>query len=203
LVDATAAQSLAGRAHRIEDATPARAIPLRLFEGHVHRLALLAIAELGVVMLCVYGAVLTRFSGFPGTFSAFQATVDPIWPRALLIAGVFLLCLVAMGLYQLRQRARFAGIAARLLIAVLVAEGALGLIFYLAPSLFVGRGVFGLAGIFAFSGLVLTRLAFLRVVDEDIFKRRVLVWAPAPARRPSPSGCAEAPTNAASRSSAT
>ena len=73
LVDATAAQSLADRAHRIEDATPARAIPLRLFEGHVHRLALLAIAELGVVMLCVYGAVLTRFSGFPGTFSAFQA----------------------------------------------------------------------------------------------------------------------------------
>ncbi len=53
LVDATAAQSLADRAHRIEDATPARAIPLRLFEGHVHRLALLAIAELGVVMLCV------------------------------------------------------------------------------------------------------------------------------------------------------
>src|SRR6266480_4707005 len=176
LVDATAADSLAGTAHRIEDATPARAIPLRLFEGHVHRLALLAIAELGVVMLCVYGAVLTRFSGFPGTFSAFQATLDPIWPRALLIAGVFLLCLVAMGLYQLRQRARFAGIAARLLIAVLVAEGALGLIFYLAPSLFVGRGVFGLAGIFAFSGLVLTRLAFLRVVDEDMFKRRVLVW---------------------------
>src|SRR5437879_13713209 len=94
-------------------------------------------------MVCVYGAVLTRFSGFSGTFSAFQATVGPIWPRALLIAGVFLLCLVAMGLYQLRQRARFTGIAARLLIAVLVAEGALGLIFYLAPSLFVGRGALG------------------------------------------------------------
>src|SRR5205823_6371246 len=65
---------------------------------------------------------------------------------------------------------------AQLAIAVLVAEGALALIFYLAPSLFVGRGVFGLAGIFAFSGLVLTRLAFLRVVDGDMFKRRVLVW---------------------------
>ncbi len=177
IIDATRARSLGIEAHGTTvDAAPARAISLRLFEGHVHRLALLAIAELGVVMLCVYGAVLTRFSGFSGTFSAFQATVDPIWPSALLIAGVFLLCLVAMGLYQLRQRARFAGIAARLLIAVLVAEGALGLIFYLAPSLFVGRGVFGLAGIFAFSGLALTRLAFLRVVDEDIFKRRVLVW---------------------------
>src|SRR5437879_12733441 len=120
-------------------------------------------------MVCVYGAVLTRFSGFSGAFSAFQATVGPMWPRALLIAGVTVLCLVAMGLYQLRQRARFAGIAARLLIAVLVAEGALGLIFYLAPSLFVGRGVFGLAGIFAFPGLVLTRLVFLALVDQHLF----------------------------------
>ncbi len=114
MVDASSVHSLPARPHRIEDAAPARAMPLRLFEGHVHRLALLAIAELGVVMLCVYGAVL--------------------------------------------------------------AEAALGLIFYLAPSLFVGRGVFGLAGIFAFSALVLSRLAFLRVVDQDIFKRRVLVW---------------------------
>ena len=176
MVDAASVHSFAARPHRIEDATPARATPLRLFEGHVHRLALLAITELGVVMLCVYGAVLARFSGFSGTFDAFQATVGPIWPRALLIAGVTLLGLAAMGLYQLRQRARFAGIVARLLIAVVIAEGALGLIFYLAPSLFVGRGVFGLAGIFAFSALVLTRLAFLRVVDQDIFKRRVLVW---------------------------
>jgi len=176
MVDASSVHSLPARPHRIEDAAPARAMPLRLFEGHVHRLALLAIAELGVVMLCVYGAVLARFSGFPGTFDAFQETVGPVWPRALLIAGVNLLGLAAMGLYQLRQRARFAGIVARLLIAVVMAEAALGLIFYLAPSLFVGRGVFGLAGIFAFSALVLTRLAFLRVVDQDIFKRRVLVW---------------------------
>jgi sugar transferase (PEP-CTERM system associated) len=176
MVDATPARSLAVRAHWRVDATPSHPTPLRLFDGHVHRLALLAIAELGVVMVCVYGAVLVRFSGLSGTLSAFQATEGPIWPRALLIAGVILLGLAAMGLYQLRQRARFAGIVARLLIALVMAEGALGLIFYLAPSLYVGRGVFGLAGIFAFFGLALTRLAFLRVVDEDIFKRRVLVW---------------------------
>src|SRR6267378_7015500 len=102
-----ARSSLAVRAHRMFDATSARAVPVRLFDGHVHRLALLAIAELVVVMLCVYGAVLARFFGFSGTFSAFHTTVGPIWPRALLIAGVTLLGLAAMGLYQLRQRARF------------------------------------------------------------------------------------------------
>ena len=171
-----ARDSLAVRAHRIFDATPARALPVRLFEGHVHRLALLVIAELGVVMACVYGAVLARFSGFSGTFSAFQTTADPVWPRALLIACVFVLALAAMGLYQLRQRARFTGIVARLLIAALAAEAVLGVIFYLAPALFVGRGVVGLAGGFAFFGLALTRYVFLQVVDEEVFKRRVLVW---------------------------
>src|SRR6266480_623437 len=54
--------ALVVRAHRMEDATPARAISFRLFERHVHRLALLAIAALGVGMLCVYGAFLTSFS---------------------------------------------------------------------------------------------------------------------------------------------
>jgi len=91
---------------------------------------------------------------------------------------------------------------ARLLIVVLTAEGALGLIFYLAPALFVGRGVVGLAGIFAFFGLALTRFVFLQVVDEEIFKRRVLVWGAGSAQQRSPSGCADAPTSAASRSSA-
>src|SRR5258708_37998965 len=50
------------------------------------------------------------------------------------------------------------------------------LIFYLAPSVFVGRGVLALAGIFSFFGLALTRYVFLQLVDEEIFKRRVLVW---------------------------
>jgi len=167
---------LAVRAHRIVDATPARVMPVRLVNGHVHCLALLAITELGVVMLCVFGAILVRFSGFSGAFSAVQNTVGPILPRALLIAAVILLSLMAMGLYQLRQRARFTGILARLLIAVLIAEAMLGLIFYLAPSFFVGRGVIGLGGLFAFFGLALTRFVFLQVIDEEIFKRRVLVW---------------------------
>src|SRR5438309_11346314 len=134
--------ALAVRAHRIVDATPARVMPVRLVNGHVHCLALLAITELGVVMLCVYGAVLARFSG---TFSAFQATMGPIWPRALLIAGVILLGLAAMVLYQLRHRARFTGILSGVPIDVCMREGALGLIVFLSTELIVSSVVHGLA----------------------------------------------------------
>jgi len=93
-----------------------------------------------------------------------------------LVAGVIMLSLASMGLYQLRQRVRFSGIVVRLLLAVLFANAALALIYYIAPNMFVGRGLMVLAGLFTFTGLALTRYVFLHLVDEDIFKRRVLVW---------------------------
>ena len=102
--------------------------------------------------------------------------MGPLWPKALLIATIIVVSMAALGLYQLRRRARFAGVLARLLIALGVAQLLLALIFYLAPGLYVGRGVVLLSGGFAFLGLAVARYVFMRLVDENVFKRRVLVW---------------------------
>jgi sugar transferase (PEP-CTERM system associated) len=155
---------------------PQRYVSLRLFNGHVHRLALLALAETAVVILAVHLAVFVRFQGFAAATPALQLTAAQVWPRVLLIALVFLLSLAALGLYQLRHRASFNGALVRVGLAVVLAEIALALIFYLAPSLLVGRGVTLLIGAFAFVGFAFTRSIFLRLVDEEFFKRRVLVW---------------------------
>jgi sugar transferase (PEP-CTERM system associated) len=168
--------SLAVDAQAIAEAVPQRVVSVRLFRGHLHRLAFLALIEVSVVIAAVYAAILVRFHGFSATFAAFESTAGAIWPRALLIAGVFLVSLAALGLYQLRQRASFTGVLVRLSLALVLAEVVLALLFYVVPSIFVGRGVSLLLGGFAFSGLALTRFLFLRLVDEDIFKRRVLVW---------------------------
>jgi sugar transferase (PEP-CTERM system associated) len=153
-----------------------RVVSLRLFNQHVHRLALLALVEAAIVVASVYAAILVRFHGFTFTFAAFESTTGPIWPRAILLAFVFLLSLAALGLYQLHQRARFTGVLVRLLMAIGLAEASLALVFYLLPPLFVGRGVTFLVGGFAFFGLALTRFLFVNLVDEEIFKRRVLIW---------------------------
>jgi sugar transferase (PEP-CTERM system associated) len=153
-----------------------RVVTVRLFSGHFHRLALLALIEAGVVVVSFFGAIHLRFAGFSSTLSAFEATVGSLWARAFLISAVFLLSLAALGLYQLRQRAGFRGVLIRLVLAALLAEAALSFIFYVAPSLFIGRGVTLLTGAIAFSALALTRYAFIRTVDEEVFKRRVLVW---------------------------
>jgi sugar transferase (PEP-CTERM system associated) len=163
--------------HQAADYGEQRIVTLRIFNGNIHRLGLLAFCEAAVIVLALYAAVFIRFAGSSATIAAFEGSRGgPLWPRALVIAAVFIVALAALGLYRLRQRARFTAVFVRVLIAMAVAQVALALIFYAAPSLDVGRGVMGLTGAFALSGLAITRFVFLRAVDEEFFKRRVLVW---------------------------
>ena len=168
--------SVAVDAEQVADALPQRHVSVRLFRGHGHRIAALFLAELGAVALSFLAAIFIRFSGFSSTMAAFEATVGPLWSRGLLVTAVFSISLAALGLYQLRQRARFHGVLIRLLMAVILAETVLTLIFYALPGMFVGRGVTYLTGGFALIALAITRYGFFRLVDEDFFKRRVLVW---------------------------
>jgi sugar transferase (PEP-CTERM system associated) len=153
-----------------------RIVTLRIFSGNIHRLGLLAFCEAAVVLIALHAAIFIRFAGSSATLAAFEASRGALWPRALVIAAVFIVALACLGLYQLRQRARFTAVFVRLLIAMAVAQVALALIFYAAPNLDVGRGIMGLTGAFALTGLAITRFVFLRTVDEEFFKRRVLVW---------------------------
>jgi sugar transferase (PEP-CTERM system associated) len=132
--------------------------------------------EAAVVVLSVFAASLVRFSDPGDAAAALAVASGAAWVKPTLAAGIYGLALASMGLYQLRQRVRFAGVLTRLLIAVCLATGALGLISYLWPPLFIGRGVVALSACFSLAGLALTRYGFLRIVDEDYFKRRVLIW---------------------------
>jgi sugar transferase (PEP-CTERM system associated) len=52
----------------------------------------------------------------------------------------------------------------------------IAVIFYLFPNLQVGRAALLTAALFAFVGSALARVVFDRVADEDVFKRRVLIY---------------------------
>src|SRR6185437_11723928 len=99
-----------------------------------------------------------------------------LWPRALLFSAIMMVCFLAFGLYSLRQRARLAGIALRMTVALLVGFIITAALFYVVPVLWIGRGVVALAAIGGFCGVTLSRVIFSNVVDEDLFKRRVLVY---------------------------
>jgi sugar transferase (PEP-CTERM system associated) len=99
-----------------------------------------------------------------------------LWPTALLFAVMAVAGMFAMGLYSTRQRSGRTGVALRLIAGALFAGAACALVFYVLPAVKIGPDVLGAALAAAVLSSVLVRLLFERVLDQDILKRRVLVY---------------------------
>jgi len=139
-------------------------------------MAVLSATEATVFFVAVYGAVVARFGTSPLSVADLSELHGALWPRALLFSAVMMICFLAFGLYSLRQRARLTGIALRVAIALAAGFAITANLFYLVPALWIGRGVVALAVIGGSCGVVISRLIFSNVVDENLFKRRVLVY---------------------------
>lgn len=150
---------------------------IRVFGQYVYlSIAILTLIEAVVFYGSVYGAVLARFEADSGSIARFRGLQGPLWTRALLFTFVMVMCLLAFGLYSARQRARFAGIVLRLAVALATGFAVTSALFYQIPNLWIGRGVMALAALGGLCGTILSRFVFSRAVDEDVFKRRVLVY---------------------------
>ncbi len=82
----------------------------------------------------------------------------------------------AVGLYSVRQRSSFGGLLVRIIAAVANASAMSILAFYLVPPIAVGRGLLAITAGIAVVLLAGTRLLFERIVDQDTFRRRILVF---------------------------
>ena len=136
------------------------------------KVALLAISEIGLAYLAVYIATLVRFSGaLPGADHG-----EWLWLRAAAFAAAVCLGLTAMGLYQVRQRLTIEGVIVRLVIGLGFAALGLTVVYFVYPPLLLWRGWWALSFVFAFLLLVASRIVFMRLVEQDVFRRRVLVY---------------------------
>ena len=146
----------------------------RLLGEYVYvSIAVLAVVEFAVYFVAFILAAVVRFGA---DLPEFERLEGPLWPTALLFSLVMIVCLLAFGLYSARQRARVFGIAMRVLAAVIAGVAVTAIVCYIIPALRVGRGVMILASVGALAGVTLTRTIFSRVVHDDVFKRRVLVY---------------------------
>ncbi|MBV9620539.1 MAG: TIGR03013 family PEP-CTERM/XrtA system glycosyltransferase [Gammaproteobacteria bacterium] len=139
-------------------------------------MAVLAAVEAAIAYLALYAAVCLRFQTPIYRIPRLEEELGALWPRALMFSAIVILCLLAFGLYSGRQRAQLSGVLVRVAAALLVASAAVAAGFYLVPSLRLWRGVEALAILTAGLALVLSRLVFGQAVNQDIFKRRVLVY---------------------------
>lgn len=99
-----------------------------------------------------------------------------LWPQGLLFAAVMMISLLAMGLYSSRQRASIQGVLVRTVASGVATFIVLGLLYYMLPSMLLGRGLLLLMVTVGVLGCAAGRLVARRVIDDRIFKRRVLVY---------------------------
>lgn len=139
-------------------------------------LALLALIEAVLAFLALYAAASIRFDVGVGELPEVEQVYGPLWPRGVAFSVIVIGCLLAFGLYNSRQRVQLSGVLARVVVALIVSSCAVAVLFYVVPSLHLGRGVAALALLLVTCGVLASRLVFARVAEEDIFKRRVLVF---------------------------
>jgi sugar transferase (PEP-CTERM system associated) len=149
-------------------------VAIRIFQHYWQLpLAILAVVEAIIFFLAPYAAALLRFDT---TLPEVEGLLGPMLPRGLLFAGVLFVSMAAMGLYNSRQRSRLSGLLGRVAASVLGGSMILALLFYLFPQLHIGRGALLISAAIAFGGAMIVRTVFDTLVDEDLFKRRVLVY---------------------------
>ncbi|MEJ0084625.1 MAG: TIGR03013 family XrtA/PEP-CTERM system glycosyltransferase [Pseudomonadota bacterium] len=129
---------------------------------------LLWLAESAVVLIASQFAC--RLVGGP----SFNSAID--WTQAAVFGGSVILAMVAMGLFTRRMRDRMAGVILRITLSV-VAGGVLsGLILGFWPEYKYTWPELVSSMVCSWLLLVLVRAIAQRLIDEDIFKRRVLVY---------------------------
>jgi sugar transferase (PEP-CTERM system associated) len=148
---------------------------VRLFGQYLQvSIAVLAAVEAVIFFTALMLAYRTRF----GTWTpvAPVSAKDQLWPCALVFGVANLMSVLAFGLYSSRQRARTSGVFGRLIAAIVAASLVTAAVFYIVPDLWLGRGVLAIACLFSLIGAGLSRSVFVHVMDESLFKRRVLIY---------------------------
>ncbi|MGA7800612.1 MAG: TIGR03013 family XrtA/PEP-CTERM system glycosyltransferase [Gammaproteobacteria bacterium] len=146
---------------------------VRLFRHYIPAgfLALGAVEALVFAGSVVAGIALR----FGGVLSNAEHSVGPVLPKALTYALVMILSMTALGLYQRGSMHDRSGMALRVTAAFMLGFVPLSIVYYVAPSLFLGRGVLALGSAVALIGILVTRVVFMSATDQANFKRRVLV----------------------------
>ena len=134
----------------------------------------LAMIELAVFMAAFNVAVLIRFSS---DSEAVEQFVGPVWPKSISFALVMIFSMIGMGLYD-RISWSWEGRSAmvlRIFACFALAIFPLTFIFYVIPALAVWRGPMLMALLFSLAAIITVRMIFFKMVDQEIFKRRILV----------------------------
>ncbi|MBF0108211.1 MAG: TIGR03013 family PEP-CTERM/XrtA system glycosyltransferase [Magnetococcales bacterium] len=148
---------------------------IRIFKHFISRWSImLLVSETLVGVLAVHVGVWIRFSGdAPENYSH----GPELLVRSFFFALVMVMSMAATGRYQRVLDDGFSAEVLRVGISFIIGMVALGLLFYVFPDIFIGRGANGLAMMFAFVLFLAIRWFFYHfVIDIDALKRKIMIF---------------------------
>jgi len=146
---------------------------IRFFRHYVPTHTLLLVGIEGLILVAsIYLGVSARFME-SGQLP--PAAIGSFLPIAAVFCLAMLAIMTAFGLYAWEWMDGAKEIVLRVAASFLVGFVLMSLVFYIFPDLFLGRGAFALAFVFALAGVTLVRLAFFKWSNLAILKKRVLV----------------------------
>jgi sugar transferase (PEP-CTERM system associated) len=133
-----------------------------------------AAIEIALLFLLVYGAAVVYLHLDVANIERAQGR--ELWRPALVFTVIMFACQLAFGLHSARQRARSVGIIIRIVAAVGIGALICAACMLLIPDLWIGGGVMALAAVGAGVAALVLHIAFGPLIDERVFKVRVLVY---------------------------
>ena len=145
---------------------------IRFFRHYVPlNVLMLLMTEAMILGGAIYLGVSARFLDFDVT----PGELAPLFPKALLFTLVMLGLMTASGLYATEWRGGIRALLQRLGLSFGLGLITMSVLFYLFPSLLLGRGAFLLSFGLALCGILLSRALFIRWTQVGALKTRTLV----------------------------
>ncbi len=145
----------------------------RLFGHYVHvQFLLLAFSEL-VLIFTISATIFNHY--IAASTPDVEYSILAVGAKIALMSAVFVLSMVAMGLYDTRQRERLSGLVVRLITALFFAAIAMAVLYDFFPSLSAGEGLLKASAVAAVASFAVIRFLFYKFVDGRVLLRRVLV----------------------------
>ncbi len=140
-------------------------------------LLVMAAVETVILFSALYVAGIAVF----GNYDQYAELVGPVAPKAAVIAGLILICMVAMGLYRFNQRYYFREAAVRVLVGLSVGALLIASMFLVMPvpdgeQEYAYQQVVGISFAYSLVLMLSVRYLFFRTVDTNVFRRRTLVY---------------------------
>jgi sugar transferase (PEP-CTERM system associated) len=135
-------------------------------------LFVLGVGEFALLAGAFWIAAHVRSAGSPGLLEELS---PHLVPRSLAFAGMIVLGMAALGLYQMHLRDSWFGMVTRQVVGFALGTVLLVVGYYVVPQFSIGRGVLGISLLLGFAFVSAFRVGFLRTVDAETMRRRVVI----------------------------